>query len=122
MHRYAKRHHAPSIHHDCFDNDRHFVIERSDAISQREMLVNLAAIQKRLPKVTIMPTFMGSVLCGVIFRNGNVLTWYDFDIVTCKLLSPREIYKTDVVSIRREIHKGGLVNVNASKISIRSAR
>lgn len=121
MHRYAKRQRAPHVCRDCFDNDRHFVIERSDSINQHEMLVNLAKLQKK-SSVTIMPTFMGSVLCGVIFKNGKSLTWYDFDIVTCKLLSPREIFNTDDISIRREIHKGGLINVNTKMISIRTAR
>lgn len=127
MHRYAKRSHAPNVQIDCYSFDPYFMQARKDANSQAKMLQNLARLQKSTD-TAILPTFIGLPshkmdLCGVIFKTTTGMFWYDFDVVTCKLLSKREIHSTDAKSIRREIHLGGFfAATNDFKVSIRSAR
>lgn len=127
MHRYAKRRYAPTVTMDMYDNDDSFLIERSHALNESHMLQNLAKLQKH-SNTMIMPTFIGRpnkrmYLCGVILRTINETTWFDFDDDSCKLVSARKLFSTDMVSIRKEIHKGGLFCLTHDmKVSVRCAK
>lgn len=127
MHRYAKRAHSPNVHCDCYDKSTIFVDHRENAISQARMLQNLARLNRSIP-ASVLPVFVSSKiheasLCGVIFNNDGILTWYDFDVKKCRLVSGRNLESHDVVTLRNEIHRAGIHALpNGSKVTIRNAK
>lgn len=121
--RYAK-HVRQQYSTEPYEPNTHYRRDFCNEINQRDMLQKIVSLQSRMGGTDFMPVIMNkTVLCGVIVRRNDNLTWFDFDVTTCKLVNGRPLGSTDTIAIRNAIHSGGIYPLrNDATISIRHAR